>query len=169
MPRSESGFSLLELVIAAAIASILATIAAPSWIAFVQRQQLIQAQEQLYRIIQQTQQQAIAQRTSWRVSFRRAPTAGARAVEWTRYASHTTPSVDAWQTLQTDGPNIDAAASTLRQQSGLYTVEFDHHGNVNGQLGRLTLSQSERQRCVVVATRLGALRKGRGDGQGRCD
>ncbi|MEO0406953.1 MAG: prepilin-type cleavage/methylation domain-containing protein, partial [Cyanobacteria bacterium P01_A01_bin.135] len=133
---------------------------------FVQRQQLIQAQDQLYRVIWQTQQQAIAQRTPWQASFRSAPA----GVEWARHPSHRVPSPSAWQSLQGHRQiSIDAGASTLRQQADHYAVQFDHQGYVSGQLGRLTLVTPARlQRCVVVSTRLGALRKGQGNAQRTC-
>jgi hypothetical protein len=42
-------------------------------------------------------------------------------------------------------------------------MQFNHYGEVNGQLGRITLStidQADTKRCVMISTLLGAMRKG---------
>ncbi|MGB3613146.1 MAG: prepilin-type N-terminal cleavage/methylation domain-containing protein [Elainellaceae cyanobacterium] len=174
MNHREHGFSLIELTIVAAIASILALVAAPGWVAFMQRQQLIAAQDSLYRVIQRTQQLAITQRVPWQVSFRlSAPASEAPTVEWTRHPSQISSDQVIWQPVHAATRiRIDEDASTLVQRSGLYWIQFDHHGYVSGRLGRLTLmgTQPGFRRCVVVSTRLGALRKGKEGAEGKgCD
>ncbi len=161
MQHQARGFSLIELVITAAIATTLALIAAPSWVAFMQRQQLTQAQDHLYRVIQQTQKTAINQRSPWQVSVR----AGETTVEWASHSDQLLPQQASWQPLDPAQARLtlDLEATTFRQASGVYQLQFDHQGNVSDRLGRLTLKgpQPRLRRCVVVSTLLGALRKGR--------
>ncbi|MGF1535536.1 MAG: GspH/FimT family pseudopilin [Elainellaceae cyanobacterium] len=165
MTHPERGFSLIELAITLAIASLLLLIAAPTWIGFVQRQQLIRAQDHLYRLIQQTQQTAIAQRSPWQVSFR----VSESTVEWASHSDQFLPQQAMWQPLQPAEARLKIdPESTLRQTAGIYQLRFDPQGNVSDRLGRLTLKgpQPHLRRCVVVSTLLGTLRKGREQSEG---
>ncbi|MGK7891194.1 MAG: hypothetical protein AB4042_17845, partial [Leptolyngbyaceae cyanobacterium] len=49
-----------------------------------------------------------------------------------------------------------------RSRDDIYRVQFDHNGNTNGRLGRLTLegvNPHRARRCVFVSTLIGTLRK----------
>jgi hypothetical protein len=66
-----------------------------------------------------------------------------------------------WTSLES-GIQIDSE-STLHQSNNIYRVQFNHRGEVNGQLGRLTLSMASSpmtKRCVFVSTLLGTIRIG---------
>lgn len=152
------GFTLIELLVVMAIALILAGIAAPGWIAFERRQKLNVAQQEVLGAMRKSQRQAIQHRRKWQTSFRELQ----GRVQW---ASHPVDQLAAqadWNFLP-HHVKLDGE-TTLRRSRGVHQVQFDHLGNVNGQLGRLTLSAQgagAAKRCVVVSTLLGALREGK--------
>ena len=67
---SNSGFTLIEVLVAIVIVSILSAIAAPSWLGFVQTQQLNKANDTVLAALQEAQQQAKKSKRSYSVSFR---------------------------------------------------------------------------------------------------
>jgi hypothetical protein len=81
-------------------------------------------------------------------------------LQWVTHQEGTTPPDSFWNSLD---PNVQLdPETTLRRVRGVWRVEFNHLGRVNGQLGRITLSGKSggrAKRCVVVSTLLGTLRK----------
>ena len=67
---SNSGFTLIEVLVAIVIVGILSAIAAPSWLGFVQTQQLNKANDTVLAALQEAQQQAKKSKRSYSVSFR---------------------------------------------------------------------------------------------------
>ncbi|NJN31579.1 MAG: prepilin-type N-terminal cleavage/methylation domain-containing protein [Synechococcales cyanobacterium RM1_1_8] len=153
-----AGFTLVELMGVVAIAGLLGAIAAPSWISFQRRQELNGAQFEVLSAMREAQIKAIQHRRKWQASFREQE----GRVQWaTHPAVQTNLSQVDWNNLS---PRVQIdPETTLRLSNGVRRVQFDPFGNVNGQLGRLTLSAkggSVTKRCVVVSTLLGALRAG---------
>jgi prepilin-type N-terminal cleavage/methylation domain-containing protein len=151
---STSGFTLLETLVSIAIVGILMAILAPAWNGFLSTRTLSSAQDQLFQTIRQAQVQALKSHQTWQASFQE--TNGI-----IQFAVHELNGTPTWQTsLPTI--HIDGSETTLSTHRHGYRVQFNRIGQVNGQLGRLTLvaDNSRSKRCVMVSTLMGLLRKG---------
>jgi prepilin-type N-terminal cleavage/methylation domain-containing protein len=169
-PRAErhprtAGFTLLEGLIVVVIIGLLLAIAAPAFLGFWQQRKINAARDMVYQALRVTQSDAIQQRHERRFSIRQRD----GLVEW---ASHpeTVPAtrVMTWQPL-IDGVVLADIDNTLTSSGGIRYTRFDMYGNLRAkainQQGTITLTVSgarHTHRCVVVATVLGALRKGQG-------
>ncbi|HBB33397.1 MAG TPA: prepilin-type cleavage/methylation domain-containing protein [Cyanobacteria bacterium UBA8803] len=180
--RSTAGFTLLELIIVAVILGILSAIAVPSWLSFLDRQRLNTAQSQVYQAMQEAKSNAKRDKITWQVSFREVD----RVVQWSIHPAKSgefIPSSVHWNHL---GENI--RIYTARNQLGKYEttldspgaksltgpwrVQFNYHGNTNGQLGQITLTTnngSNSKRCVYVSTLIGAMRMGQEQSKSNSD
>ncbi len=69
--QQDAGFSLLELIAVMVIIGILSAIAAPGWLAFVNRQQLNKANEVVLAALQEAQREAKNKKLSYSVSFQK--------------------------------------------------------------------------------------------------
>jgi type II secretion system protein H len=152
--RRSSGFTLIEMLVAIAIMGILMAIAAPAWNSFLANRNLTSTQDQLLQTIRQAQVQAIQTHQTWQASFQEPNGV-------IQFAVHSLDNTPTWQN-SIRSIHIDTGETTLSASSSGYQVEFNRTGQVNGQLGRLTLvaDNSRSKRCVFVSTLLGLLRKG---------
>jgi prepilin-type N-terminal cleavage/methylation domain-containing protein len=153
--RCAPGFTLLELMASLAIAGITVAIAAPSYVGWANTQRLKSANEQVYRALFQARDLAVRQNRSQQVSFREI----GNRVEWSVHPKDT-PAI-AWTSLP---PEIKLdAETTLRRKQGNYVLQFNDYGEVNGQLGRVTLSLvnvPRQKQCLMISTLLGKIRRG---------
>ncbi|NJN87922.1 MAG: prepilin-type cleavage/methylation domain-containing protein [Leptolyngbyaceae cyanobacterium SL_7_1] len=157
-PQVRNGFTTLELLVVVVMAGSLMTIAALSWISFLNARTLSQAQDQALQLIRQGQAEAIRHKIPWQATFREVN----HQWQGTTHNADSLPSEGAWIPFNPT-TTVDRTRSNLyRSSNGYYRVQFDHHGRVNGQLGKLTFMNirgGRTKRCVVVSTLLGALRK----------
>lgn len=72
--QSDAGYSLVEMLAVVMMLGILASIMGPGWFAFMNRQQLNEANDAVVNAIQETQRQAQKNKTSYSVSFRKSGT-----------------------------------------------------------------------------------------------
>ncbi len=166
-----AGFTLIETLIVTVMVGILAAIAAPSWLALMDKQRLNTAQDQALRVMRDAQLQARSQKLCWEASFRDDGT----KVQWSTHlpsvATNNCPTVALasswiWNNLageDTAKIAIDTSTnlSTTNQPSGAYGIQFQFNGWVNGQMGKITFqtrNSSSVKRCVFVSTLLGAMR-----------
>jgi len=177
LPKKSSiqGFTLLEVLVITVILGILAGIAAPSWFGFMQRQRLNTAQDEVFRAIQQAQQKARQESTSWQVSFREGTVDGETVVQW-RTEEEIDADPDPFLNNVTGGWNsldsriiLDTTNTTLKSGGTptAWRIQFDYKGRALGDdgfyQGKIVLSAENisDKGCVIVSTILGTLREGK--------
>lgn len=157
----DAGFTLFEALVVLLIAGILAAIAAPSWQGIAAAQRAEMAQNEILQTLRQAQADAIRTRLPKRVTFNTTatpPTIQVNDQPATNLGEASTqrslpPTALG---LQTSG-SIDTPANV---------VEFDPRGTVTQGVNMVITvtspaNSTNRRRCVVVETLLGALRSGR--------
>ncbi len=152
-----AGFTLLELTTILVVVGILMAIMAPGWNALLRRLTLNHAQDVVYQAIRDAQGTARRLNVPYQASFRELN----GTVQWAIHPAGANATTAHWKNLD---PSIQIdGETTLQLTGGIRRVQFKENGNVNGQLGRLTLSIRGRggpRRCVLVSTLIGAIRKG---------
>ena len=183
LKASTDGFTVLEILVVLIMIGILSAIAAPAWLAFVNRQRLATSQEALYRAMQSAQSSTKRDKRTWQVSIREVTASGKPTVQWAvhpRQRGVFIPSGVQWNDLPPNvevfkGPNSRNAYETtldspgVRTLEGPWRVQFNYHGNTNGQLGQITLTTGGKLRCVTVSTLIGTLRLGKENARPRDD
>jgi type II secretory pathway pseudopilin PulG len=155
---SVRGFTTLEIIVILAIVSILFAIVAPGWAPFMNTLRLNAAQTEVYQAIRDAQSTARRNHLVWEANFRELN----EVVQWAIHPASLLPNNAFWKDLD---PNVRLdSETTLQLANGVRRVQFDENGNVNGQLGRLTLSAKaggKAKRCVIVSTLIGVVRQSR--------
>lgn len=158
---SQAGFTLIEGLIVVVIAAILAGLALPAWLGFLDQRRVNMAQHLLYQALRSTQFEAAQKRQNQQFSLRERN----GRVEWASHPETIAPvQVNHWTPL-TDRVVLASEDNTLTSSGGVYYMRFDQWGNTRSQLGRVTLVGSGNRlthRCVVVSTLIGAMRQGKG-------
>lgn len=154
---SNQGFTLLEMMVVTAMTGILATIAVPSWLTFLNTRNLNTAQDSVYHAVRLAQSSASTHGVDWQASFQELD----GQVQWATHPVNALPNQIHWTAFN---PNIsiDVAETTITSSRGVYRFRFDHRGHVSGQLGRLTLTNPTShsvKRCVIASTLIGGIRK----------
>ncbi|MBD2500868.1 pilus assembly FimT family protein [Anabaena azotica] len=166
--RVVDGFTLPEFLVSVLVIGVVATLALPNWLAFVDTQRLNQAQSQVYNAIRQAQSQASKEKLTWQASFREQN----GVVQWAVHPATVSPTVANWNNLDSR-VHLDAE-TTLPESNGVSRVRFGYQGDLEQLPCRITLSSKSRsriKRCVFVSTILGAMRtakeRTRADDSGR--
>jgi prepilin-type N-terminal cleavage/methylation domain-containing protein len=158
--QPQAGFTLLEAVVVVTIIAVVAAIALPSWLSFLDQRRVNMTQDMIYQALRRTQQEASQNLQPQQFSLRERDD----LLEWASHpASVSAVQVAHWTPL-IEGVRLASEDNTLPSKDGIHYARFDHMGNTSS-LGRITLVGSGGRlshRCVVVSTLLGAMRKGQG-------
>ena len=146
---------MLELLVVIVMIGVISAIAAPSWLAFLTRQQLNAARTDLLGTLRSAQQEAQSSQRSKAIEF-----------------SSTDLSVTVKDVSAKTGVKTALGDSNASNKFSLIadstSLTFNHDGSVDLDSGtsfliKITDSSSSAQSCVIVTTLLGGLRPDSGD------
>ncbi|AFZ31394.1 hypothetical protein Glo7428_2899 [Gloeocapsa sp. PCC 7428] len=166
LDKLNQGFTLIEMLVVIFVIGIIAAIAIPSWLSFLDTRRLNIAQDQLYQAMRDAQRNAKRDKSNWQASFRQ----DNGVVQWAVHQASNTPTTTDWQSLDqsirivaTRLNSTDPNDTTLffDTTNNLWRIVFNHKANPNGQIGKITLStrnNNQIKRCVIVSTLIGGMR-----------
>lgn len=174
-PRvSDSGFTLVEVLIVVVLAVILAAIAAPGWLAFGNRQRVAAANTELLQLLREAQAESIAKRTTYGIELDPAAALGPTVTKFTARGQGDTGNIvpiSVERLGNDDGDKDSGLVLTTVPNNPTNRYRFNFDGSVDGTdaggyVYKVVLEKEGVRRCVVVETLLGAMSEGRGD---ECD
>lgn len=172
--QSNSGFTLIEILVVVLMIGVLSVIVAPSWLGFVDVRRLNTAQDQVYRAMREAQSNATRDKINWQASFRE----NNGVVQWAVHPADSTqfiPTNVNWNNLDQNIQVYKAknaqneCETTLEQQtpscpaSSPWRVQFDYKGQPS-ELRQITLTSKnggQTRRCVYIYTILGVMETGK--------
>ena len=164
-----AGFTIAEGLVVMVMAGILAAIAGPSWLGFLDRRRVSSAQDQALQAMRSAQAKAIRQKQTWEAGFKQE---GDR-IKWSVHLPSNTP---VWQDLiegdsdkvklhssDLGGPCTDTEHCVRFQSRGVLDDDWLAGKNAGDSIAQITFTTAngKEPRCVIVATLLGSLRTGR--------
>lgn len=171
--RSTDGLTLVEMIVVLMIAAVLALIAAPSWLSFMNSRRAEAGRDQVFQILRQAQSQAIQNRQVQVVNFV-TPTNAIPIIK----TSGVSQRLDGQMTDSNLNPKMMGlqvlnGASNSCSSDAQGCVVFDDRGNVKRDSNTLgeegikvvitSPASTGSKRCVIVKTLLGAMQTGSGN------
>ena len=176
---STDGFTLLELLIAIVIAGILASIAAPGWLSFINRQRANAMRDEMLQIVLATQTDAQRNNKAYEISFDSSVGSPALIVAQDDTDLALEPANTAARTELGDVSNRDKLSIQATDANGvdIEHLVFDHNGQIvytepldtGGQIripiviNSMVDGSNIPNRCIVFTTLLGDVVTGEGD------
>ena len=170
--KGDNGFTLLEVLIIVLILGILSSIAAPSWLAFINRQRVRTVNDRVFQTLRTAQSEAKRTKSDRVVTFNLTdpPTATINTV--------TVPAQNPPLQTVTFDAGGEIKAGTIKLLTNVTTaggadlplnsIIFDYQGNVKQfpPIGRFVVSVSASpngaKQCAIVETIIGGMRTGEG-------
>lgn len=169
--RSTAGLTLVEMIVVLMIVSILALIAAPSWLAFANSRRAEAGRDQVFQILRQAQSQAIQTRQTQVVEF--TSPANELPIIKTAGISQRLDGQLTGQNLNNKMMGVQVLNGSSCDSGGEGCIVFDDRGNIKrddstlGEEGIKVVVTSPAnngsKRCVIVKTLLGAMQTGSDD------
>lgn len=162
------GFTLLESLVVVVMVGILAAIAAPGWLGYMNRRRVVTTRDDIYQAVLQAQTKAKQRSVAHEVSFRLSPNPDTlNFLEWSVHPSGVTGT--SWETAQSSIVAIDTACPDAVNPLA-NTFEFDFKGNLTDNSLRTLYVVNARDsapggapaptlRAVHIQTLIGAIRK----------
>ncbi|WP_099067338.1 prepilin-type N-terminal cleavage/methylation domain-containing protein [Nostoc linckia] len=173
-PQSDAGFTLIEVLVVVLIIAVLAAIAAPGWLAFVNRQRVNKANDAVLAALQEAQREAQKKKLSYSVSFRKVDTT--QNVEVAIYptkksdgSNFTDAEISTWKPLGTDvgvdseklllGGNLSGENTAKLTENSpvdyplntLYKITFNYMGTLpNANFGTIPTGSTEPPGLKIV-------------------
>jgi prepilin-type N-terminal cleavage/methylation domain-containing protein len=154
--QKTAGFTLIELLVVIVMVGILSAIAAPGWLAFLNRQRVTAVRNDLTQVLRNAQQDAIQKRQTWQV----------RVIE-----DPDSPVVEVGPEGATGLSQILGGDNSSRGQVTLNlnpvdvedVIAFDYRGIPTDSTNlpfviAITAGQSDAKQCVIVANLLGSIK-----------
>ena len=158
--EEQAGFTLLEVLIVVLLVGILAGIAAPSWLAFVNCRRVSAVQDRISQEIRNTQSEAKKNKGSYSISFR-------TFNQSPQVAIYRVGSSPIWNNLGQD-LGISPGQVLIYTNAPNNTVTFDYLGTVQPEttgssiVAALPGQNQSCKRCISVKTILGVIQTGKG-------
>jgi len=183
-PQNKAGYTLIEVLVVVMIITVLAAIAAPSWLSFVNQRRVNAANDFVLRSLQDAQRQAKSKKLSYSVSLI-APSGGSPAIAVHPVSSPPSITDNRWKSFAQElgikpkqiwlGTNASNVAAQIKPvpSNGVTAITFDYLGYVQSNNNGLVIAVAAAQpnnpttplpqtnRCVAVTTLLGAMQTGK--------
>lgn len=170
--KRQQGFTLLEILVVILMTGVLASIAAPGWLGYLDRRRVITTQDNVFSAIREAQLNAQQRREEYQFSIRETDDG---FLEWAAHPAAVNPAL--WQKSLSNTVEINTTTSLANDNVAdplePYYIRFDHRGNVSLPAGstlpqQLVFSSANNAetgagdktvKSVTVQTIIGTLKK----------